>query len=1087
MSNTISLESLMTWDSYFRKYVNRREASLLAPRIFPIEEFKLSKGSVIHYLPSTFTDNGPSIDDPLFKGVTRNISSYYIDHLETLEGNPKILTVAINSEIRKYHAENRKIRRVFDLSLGLKDIESPLIVNYCYLNRKYKYLTNPKKDWYYNNNLINTIVKNMNDVYRANNNSNQFLFVELPNTVPSLPFFNAVNKQESQNYIQRFNTFTKVLLLHIFNSITGGNESSRHAFNDINKRVLDKINIVFVESGFVSILNIGTMLSWVKTVENTNGKNPRIIKLYFIRFLLSLMKIRTSDIDELIERAEEIDNSDAKIDEILEDETDYTISSVKDKEETIDNDLDDDDSEVDNKHKVDVFKEDKKEEKEIDKSIKLDTNTDTFVYDYNVLNEKEERELKLLEEQLDKQLNNLEEDIVKREIKQVKASQSNIFDEEPLPLEEEILYQIDDLMEMGLMSPTDYVKFQNLSNSYKSIKVEDKTLEEFIDIKKEDIVVKEVEIPDNPIIKNKDMLKSTLIDMNKKYVEEVLQRDIASMVVNIQRGGVCVTDYKVVETEDSSGRFNNYEVKIIPIKGKASTIKFKLPVIDEEGNYKSGNSDYRLRSQIVDIPIRKISPTRVALTSSYGKVFIERSERKAFNYQKWLCNNIRAASLDKNNSRIVDSRTGDVFDPNIKLPFVYTTIAKEFRTFTANNIFFYFDYHKRIKRFGDIVIPIEQNGRYLVCGKKDDNLVVMDIDSNLFEYISVNNQYSPLPTMEEICGLDYSHSPVSIAEVNIRGRTIPVGIVLAYRLGFSNLVKLLGVEHKIITDYRGVKVEDDEYSISFKDKRYVFKKKDRIASLILNGFNAYKGEISDFNQEFFDRKDVYFNILDTKKVADRYLREIDLLFNMFIDPITLRILEDLNEPKTFRGLLLKSCQLLSTDDHEDEVSGYGQRIRGYEKMASLVYSELVNVIRSHNNKSNNHLSQITINPNDILLKFLNDPGCVKVNGLNPFQNMRQIEAVTYTGTGGRNKDTMVKRTRKYHEGSIGVISEATVDSGDVGINIYTSANPQFNTVYGTTTPTTDKARNGEVNTVQMMSSVFNTMPAIEKDDQIRSI
>ena len=127
--NTVSMESLLPWDTYFRKYVNRRDASLVAPRIFPIEEFKLSKGSVLHYLPATFTDTGPSIDDPIFSGVTRNISSYYVDKLATIEGNPRVLTVAINSEIRKYHTENRKIRRVFDLAVGLRDVESPLIIN----------------------------------------------------------------------------------------------------------------------------------------------------------------------------------------------------------------------------------------------------------------------------------------------------------------------------------------------------------------------------------------------------------------------------------------------------------------------------------------------------------------------------------------------------------------------------------------------------------------------------------------------------------------------------------------------------------------------------------------------------------------------------------------------------------------------------------------------------------------------------------------------------------------------------------------------------------------------------------------------
>lgn len=1071
--------ALLTYDNWYRSLVNRRETNLISPRIFPASDFKLPKNSVIHYLPNHFNDIGPTVDDPIFKGVSRVLSTFYVEKLSHLEGNPRQVSAVYTAEIRKYHSDNKKIRRVFNLEQSLRDPESPLIMNYCYINRRYNYFTNPKKHWYESNNWIETVCSEMNAVFKANNQSHQFIFIELPTTIPALPIFKSINKAENNNQVAKFNTLQKTWLLHIFNILRHEKESIRHAFSNLSNRALNQINIVFVDSGYFTILNLGTFKSWVKSVDNPQGKNPIIMGAYFIRFLLSIMKVRSEDIDELMKNGEEADKKESTIKEEL------IADTAEEKEEVSDSDDEDEDlpshqTSIDKKEDIDIEKE--KEELQ-DKSIVFDTNIDDFVYKDTILDESEEQELRLLEAQLQEEIEISEKaNERKKEIKTVKASVTDIFHEELTPPEEEVLMQLDDLIDAGLISPKDYLKLQELSQSYKKIEVtnhkgEKVSLASFIDIKPEDIKVEEKVIENVENVPNKDMLKSTLLDFDKKYTKEVLQRDIASMVVNLQRGGICITDYKVEESEDSSGIFNNYEMKITPIKGKSSIVKFRLPKVNEEGEFISNGVSYIQRKMVTDLPIRKISPVRVALTSSYGKVFVERSEKKVFNYANWLTNNIRAASLDKDNSRVTESRTGNVFDHTVKLPYLYTTLAKEFRTFTANNIFFYFDYHKRHKRLGDIS-TVEHSKNAVACGLKGKDIVYMDYDGNLFTEKEV------LPPIEDIIGLDMSRSPVQIAEVSIMGRAIPVGIVLAYKLGFSGLLSLLGVKHQIIKDYRGHKHERHEYAIAFKDVKYVFDKKDRLASLILNGFNQFKHEIMDFDQRFFDQKDVYFNILDTKRVADRFLKEIDLLFAMFVDPITLKILEEMKEPKTFRGLLLRSCQLLLDDQHSDEVSGFEQRIRGYERMASLVYSEMVRNIRIHHNKGNNSNSSITVNPQDISFKFLNDPSNIAVKALNPFQNIRQTESVTYSGIGGRSKETMVRRTRKYHEGDIGVISEATVDSGDVGVNMYTSANPQFVNLYGVTKPTTEKVRNGEVNTVELMSTVFNTMPCIEKDDQL---
>ena len=68
--------------------------------------------------------------------------------------------------------------------------------------------------------------------------------------------------------------------------------------------------------------------------------------------------------------------------------------------------------------------------------------------------------------------------------------------------------------------------------------------------------------------------------------------------------------------------------------------------------------------------------------------------------------------------------------------------------------------------------------------------------------------------------------------------------------------------------------------------------------------------------------------------------------------------------------------------------------------------------------------------------------------INPLKAIKETEAATLAGEGGRNKRSLTKDTRVYHPNDMGTISESTVDSSDVGINIHTSANPQFTSLRG---------------------------------------
>jgi hypothetical protein len=76
-----------------------------------------------------------------------------------------------------------------------------------------------------------------------------------------------------------------------------------------------------------------------------------------------------------------------------------------------------------------------------------------------------------------------------------------------------------------------------------------------------------------------------------------LPKHTTSMVTHLQKAGVAVTDYQVELTEDILGAYEDHTVKIVPVEGAPSTLKFKIPRISEDGTFTSSGTSYRMRKQ----------------------------------------------------------------------------------------------------------------------------------------------------------------------------------------------------------------------------------------------------------------------------------------------------------------------------------------------------------------------------------------------------------------------------------------------------------------------------------------------------------
>ena len=180
------------------------------------------------------------------------------------------------------------------------------------------------------------------------------------------------------------------------------------------------------------------------------------------------------------------------------------------------------------------------------------------------------------------------------------------------------------------------------------------------------------------------------------------------------------------------------------------------------------------------------------------------------------------------------------------------------------------------------------------------------------------------------------------------------------------------------------------------------------------------------------------------------MTEFKLLDSMFVDPMTMSVLKLMKEPLTFLGLLIRSAELLVDDNYKNPNDIQYSIIQGYDRIAGMLYKRLVEGVKEYENRTAKNKLALTIPPYDVMNRIFEDSTTVSLDDINPMAGIKQTEDVSRVGHGGRGKDGMARSTRILDETWMGVISEATKDSTDVGITAYLSANPNLSNTRGMT-------------------------------------
>lgn len=1050
--------SNLIYKLYYKNYGVRRISGLLRPR--PIKLLSLPRNSMFHYY-SDVESNYP-IDTSLgFLSLNSNrvVVDFTTDYLGEPIGSFRKRPFVIRASTRDFFRTNKLFKYIPNGYKTQTNDRVLVIQNYSYMNEAHRYVNAPMATYYHWVNTYRTILTNIGNI-TTDSSRNHFLYIDVPDDVPSLPVLNLYMNRVSLQLLKLFNSGSSYIILELWKWLDNV-ERPNSIFSNIPEDKFPLVNFIFRSRDTEVLVNMGYLNSFIKGQPNTTEFDniqqfaSLMIKKMFLRFLIGFKVIEPVELTEIEE--EEVQDSDDEVEPV-------NVKSL----------LWD--------HRKNIVETDEETNRKIEEDL------EEFIDETNI-----DEELKSLDEDLDKHSKLYGTKLVNKGLtidKKGNVKDTGIVEEEVVELSRDELVKkfyvakepsvaLDDTIEAlansESMRVSDYKKYKKLVESYRESttvygegKVKDQVV--YADTDKELSVERStVEVPYTVL--DKSMGNMTNNALYKDYKDKLYHKDIVNSIYNLQKAGVIVKSHTMEIDSSILGDYELHRVEFVPIDGAPSTVSFKIPVLNDDNSILLNGNKAMLRGQRVDLPIRKISPTKVSLSSYYGKNFVELSRLKANSTVSYIIKQMFKKYREK---EIDDITPGNVYNNYFEAPYIYNAISEHYKNFKKADATYSFDRTDILTKVPESTIKaIEKNGNR-VCGYTTDNRTIYITKDNIFHVIDKADDVE-LGDIYEVLDIPMNKVPIDYAEYRVYSKYLPVGLVLGYLVGLENLIKMLQIDYRVLEP--GTKPTIDEYVIKFKSETYVFNRHDKTGSKIIGGLLPYEKAIKTLDIEDLNTKDAYFILFGLKDISSVYVKEIELTNELFIDPITEDILKSMGEPTTFIGLLIKAVEMLDTYNYPDSQDFSQMRIRGYERIAGFIYNNLARSIKTFKNKNINGRSKIDLGPYDVWNSIIDDNSLKLVEDINPMQDLKERDIVTYVGEGGRSKESVNKASRAYHKTDFGVMSEATVDSTDVAINAYMSANPAIKDLRGRRGPPV------EANTMNLLSAAANVAPFGVNDDK----
>lgn len=1021
---------------FVRIYGTRERVNdIISPNIAAIGDIVLPFNSIFHYQASVKGEVGPSNTYPFISNYPARVNMYFNLEYEKPLGSIKEVKFDVNKMIKRYegaHFIYTRTRNYTTVMSKQKElIVNNLAIGSCNIVYKNRTIYTPFQESY---NELLTLLTSVNEF--ATYGRHQFIEIKLPKTFPTFKqleqvfiryknFFDenyTVTKYEKVPLVP-FQAESSYWLLDLYAFLIGYDLAPYSLFSKLSDAAVDQLEIIFSYNGKCWITNLGVIKRLLSSDDKPGETKPNNVKINkFKTFYLKVISLVNPISEEELKAAGKKNGEDETSAEEGEGEDQGEVSTPA-------TDVGTDPAPRD---LADLYSSTPRPS-----DVQPDTEGNASEKNNNEPPIGETDEISLASSDPNS-VDNWGKEVDDSLFETATVEDKSVNVEIPYSPTASIERELDKLSRTGGATSKEIDYFRRVSQSYKDIEIDGKTIDELINYGPEDVaVIPENIAPDSISVPDKSALKSDTQRFRDDYIKNVMNKQIVEAILHVQNGKVALLDLQKEITVTADSKYVVYTGKFQPIGGSQSTRRMRIPLVETDGTFTINGVKSYSQNLRVEKPIRKLTPTKVALTSYYPrKIMIERSTAVADDYVRWLKRAIVKASREGNGFSV--KLGGKTFTAK-GICFYYSILASRFKEIQTKEFLFNFDMEKTIEEKGWGKYCNEETW---VVGEHERHPLLIDKNG----FVSYNGNL--VAYIETILNVDMKKAPVGHSTVNISGYKFPAVVVLSYWMGFSRLMEMIGANYRVASIDKQIKIEPDEFMVNFSDERLIFSRRDRFQSLILAGLLKLD-LLKNYSRSHLDDPTIWFSLINDSRVRPSHFKEMENIFNMFIDPFCARRLKSLGYPTEMDKLTIEGIKLLLSNEAPHEVEITEQVLIGYEKFAGHIYSEMCKANRQLWNKPNSAKKTFDLNPEAVMMGIITDTSTQVCEEVNPVSAVKQCEEVTFGGTFGRNERAMVRRTRGQLDNYAGVISEAGKDSGKVGFVTYLTSDAKIADMYGT--------------------------------------
>ena len=492
-----------------------------------------------------------------------------------------------------------------------------------------------------------------------------------------------------------------------------------------------------------------------------------------------------------------------------------------------------------------------------------------------------------------------------------------------------------------------------------------------------------------------------------------------------------IVDISVENTSTSEDKVETYTVVYENEKGKRFTIKVDVPIMIDNKYMKLRGNRKNINGQLTLVPIIKTDQDTVQVVSySYKKIFIRRFGTTT-GKSNVSCDKLIKA-LTKHQFKNIHIIEGDCSKVCAKyeVPIDYLDLSTIYSKIITPQYTIFFNQDEFRNRYE----VDDKKGLPIAIHNETKNIIYYNGGEVLLSFMLVSmiseaddTFFDTYRSMSESVRYTYS-------QASILGQKIPLIVLCAYSEGLQKVLKKANIEYDIIPKDAGKpKYNPDEHDLIKFEDGWIKYKVTYASSLLMNGLKACSTSSHSITE--INTKPMYLDFLDA--FGSRIMADgLDNFYDVFLDPITLDVLEDYKLPTDYIEVLLYANSLLSDNKFVKHTQINGRRIRRNELIPGYLYTALTESYQDYT-RSMKHGRQIpmTIKQSAVIDKILTDNTVSDLSVLTPLGEYEAVNTISPKGLSGLNSDrsyTLDKRT--FDESMLNVFGMSTGFAGNVGIN-----------------------------------------------------